>query len=93
MLYEVITYAGGFSATYGDRLSSVMDIALREGNRDEVDLQLDMNLAGVGAIADGPFADGKGSWLFAARKSLIEILFGITGEQGNVPAYDDFQGT
>ena len=33
--------AGGSSATYGDRLSSVMDIRFRDGNRSEFDGQLD----------------------------------------------------
>jgi len=45
--------AGGFPVEYGDRLSSVMDITFREGNREEIDVQLDANIAGFGFVAEG----------------------------------------
>ena len=64
-----------------------MDISIREGNRAEFDVQADMNFAGAGGIAEGPLPGDKGSWLFAARKSFIEVLFKIMGEDGNIPAY------
>jgi hypothetical protein len=92
LVRDVNFYSGGYSSMYGGRLSSIMDISLREGNRDEFDMQLDMNFAGVGGIVEGPLPGGKGSWLFAARESFIELLFAILGEDGNVPAYTDWQG-
>ncbi len=91
LVKEVNFYSGGFSTRYGDKLSAVMDISFRDGNRDEVDLQLDLNLSGVSGIAEGPFAKGRGAWLFSARKSFLEILFKIVEEDSNVPAYTDFQ--
>jgi outer membrane receptor for ferrienterochelin and colicin len=92
LVSDINFFSGGFSAIYGDKLSSVMDISFREGNRSEIDMQLDMNFAGVGSIAEGPLSGGRGSWLFAARKSFVEMLFKIMGLEGNVPAYTDLQG-
>lgn len=58
-IQEVDFSAGGFSAAYGDRLSSVMELRFREGNRQEFDGQIDMNLAGVGLTGEGPLAGEK----------------------------------
>jgi hypothetical protein len=85
--------AGGFSAAYGDRLSSVMDITYREGNRDALDGQLDFNLAGLGLMGEGGFAGGKGSWLASARRSYLDLLVNtfFEDEADAVPTYSDYQ--
>jgi hypothetical protein len=94
LINNVDFYAGGFSAKYGNRLSSFTDLTLREGNRDELDFQLDLSLAGVGATAEGSLGGGKGSWLFSARRSFFSFLVDVTGlgdEDDTYPEYDDFQ--
>ena len=65
--------SGGFNAQYGDRLSSVLDISLREGSRQNHAFDLEMGLAGFGAMAEGPLA-GKGSYIFSLRRSYLELL-------------------
>jgi len=94
LINNVDFYAGGFSAKYGNKLSSVTDLTLREGNRHELDFQLDLSLAGVGATVEGSLGDGKGSWLFSARRSFFSFLVDVTGlddEDETYPEYDDFQ--
>jgi len=95
LINNVDFYAGGFSAKYGNRLSSVTDLTLREGNRHELDFQLDLSLAGVGATAEGSLGGEKGSWLFSARRSFFSFLVDVTGldDEGDetYPEYDDFQ--
>ncbi len=83
--------SGGFSSAYGDRLSSVMNLTFREGNRDELDGQLDMAFAGVGIAAEGPVAAGRGSWLLSVRKSYLDLLVDAIGT-GVAPKYSDYQG-
>ncbi|MGE5500050.1 MAG: carboxypeptidase-like regulatory domain-containing protein, partial [Syntrophothermus sp.] len=46
-------HTSGFPSEYGDRLSSIIDIRFREGNREKVDVQADLNWAGFGAGAEG----------------------------------------
>lgn len=89
---DVDFYTGGFSSSYGDKLSSVMELSFREGNRDEFDSQLDLNFAGFGIAAEGPVNNGKGSWLFSARRSFLDLLVDAIGEVGAVPKYSDYQG-
>lgn len=88
---DVSFYSGGFSAAYGNRLSSIMDISFREGNRDETDLQFDLSMMGIGMVAEGPLGRDKGSWMFSARRSYIDLLIKLMG-QGVPVSYSDFQG-
>ena len=61
-------YSGGFSASYGDRLSSISMIRYREGNANRVTGELGLNFAGGTAIVEGPWAGGKGTFLCRAAE-------------------------
>jgi outer membrane receptor protein involved in Fe transport len=89
MIDNVDFYAGAFSAKYGDKASSVMNIALREGSREAFHLSLDMGMGGAGLLAEGPI--GAGSYLFSARKSFLDLIIKKTGLTA-VPQYYNFQG-
>lgn len=66
--------AGAFPAKYYDKASSVMDIRLKEGNRNFHSLDLDMSMAGFGFFAEGPVAGGKGSYVASYRKSYLDLI-------------------
>jgi len=87
---DLDVYTGGFSARYGDVLSSVMDIRYREGNREEMDLQADLNFTGVSMGLEGPL--GNGSYLFSAKHSFTDILFKIIDVDQEPVIYDELQG-
>ncbi|MCP4581679.1 MAG: TonB-dependent receptor [candidate division Zixibacteria bacterium] len=83
--------SGGFSAAHGDKLSSIMDLTFREGNREENDYQLEMNFAGFGALGEGPLFNKKGSWMLSVRRSFLDLLVDAIGT-GVAPKYSDYQG-
>jgi hypothetical protein len=84
-------YAGGFNSLYGDKLSSVMELGFREGNKKEFDGQLDFNLAGIGGVAEGPLG-AKGSWLASVRKGYLDLLVKTIDVGSTVaPNYGDYQ--
>ncbi len=83
--------AGGFPALYGDRLSSVMDVSFREGDREALDLQFELSMMGAGIVAEGPIVRDKGSWMLSARRSYIDLLIGLLG-QGVPVHWSDYQG-
>ena len=89
VLSDVRFSAGGFSAAYGDRLSSVMELKLRGGNRQEFDGQLDFGMAGAGTVLEGPLAGGDGAWLVTARHSWVDLLTSIADIDA-VPTYSDY---
>lgn len=82
--------AGGFSSMYGDKLSSVMNIELRNGNKEEFDAQIDLNVIGFGGLIEGPFASGKGTYIVAARRSYLDLIAGATGVN-LLPSFGDAQ--
>ncbi|NOZ62575.1 MAG: TonB-dependent receptor, partial [Calditrichaeota bacterium] len=90
---DVTFLTGGFNATFGDKLSSIMDIKFREGNRNEFDGQLDLNWAGFGGVAEGPLFSEKGSWLFSARRSYLDYVINWFDVGSSIaPIYGDLQG-
>ena len=72
-------FAGGFSARYGDKQSSVMNIHLRDGSYDQYELDLEMSMAGLGFLMEGPWFNGKGSYISSYRKSFLKYIIKSTG--------------
>jgi hypothetical protein len=83
--------AGGFSSRYGDRLSSVMNISLREGGREAVDFKAELDFMGAGVRAEGPLPGHSGSWLLSARRSWLDFLLQSFSSESHSssPTYSD----
>ena len=79
--------AGGFGARYGDRVSSVTTIALREGNRERRATTLNLSATGFGAILEGPLPN-DGSLLVSVRRSYLDFVFNAAGFPF-IPSYTD----
>jgi len=65
---------GGMPAQYGGRLSSVLDVAMKEGNMKKFEVE-----GGIGAIASrisvqGPIKKDKASFIVSARRTYIDVL-------------------
>ncbi|MBX7045550.1 MAG: TonB-dependent receptor [Ignavibacteria bacterium] len=88
---EVNFLTGGFSPKYGDKLSSVLDIKLREGSREKFFGDINLSATGFAAVFESPFANKKGSWLFSANRSYLDLIFTAAGF-GFIPEYSTVQG-
>ncbi|WP_046244684.1 TonB-dependent receptor [Hymenobacter terrenus] len=71
---SVDLYKSGFPAQFGGRLSSVVDVKLREGNR-----QRNVATGGIGLISsrftyEGPINKGKGSFIVSGRRTYFDIF-------------------
>lgn len=65
---------GGFPARYGGRLSSVIDINMKEGDKNQIHGE-----GGIGIIAsrltlEGPITKGKSSFMVSGRRTYIDAL-------------------
>ncbi len=91
-LIEDVTFlTGGYPAPYTNRLSSVMQVAQREGSRERFRARATLAYAGAGAVLEGPWASGKGSWVVSARRSFLDFFTEDLGT-GGVPVYYSFTG-
>jgi hypothetical protein len=65
---------GGFPARYGGRLSSVVDISMKDGNRKTFETDGTLGLIFSSLTAQGPIAKDKASFIVSARRTYIDVL-------------------
>jgi len=65
---------GGFPARYGGRLSSVIDLRMKEGNSKEIEGEGGIGLISSRFTINGPIIKDKTSFLISARRTYIDIL-------------------
>lgn len=65
---------GGFPARYGGRLSSIVDIQMKEGNLHEVEGEGAIGLVASRVTVNGPINKGKTSFMLSARRTYIDAL-------------------
>ena len=71
-------YTGGFGAEYGGRISSVMDITTRDGNRQRFSGKVSASTIGANLLLEGPFkrpkegSMGSAGFILSAKGSYLE---------------------
>ena len=66
-------YTGGFSAEYGGRVSSIMDIKIKDGNKKRLQGKLSSNTFGSKLLMEGPLKKGGGTtFLFSGKTSYLD---------------------
>ena len=65
---------GGFPARYGGRLSSVVDISLKEGNMQEFHGEGAVGLVASKLTLEGPLIKDKASFMISGRRTYIDLL-------------------
>lgn len=78
---------GGFSVKYGDKLSSVLGIDLREGRKDRIGGKALISATQFGLNLEGPITDND-DFIFSIRRSYLDFLFNAFGFSF-VPQYYD----
>jgi len=71
---QVGIYKGGFPARYGGRLSSVIDIRMKEGNTQKKETKFDIGLLSTKICTEGPIKK-KASYIISARLAPVSYLF------------------
>jgi hypothetical protein len=79
-----------FAAEYGNAVGGVFDLGFRNGNTDDYEYTLQAGIfTGLEAMAEGPMGKNKGSFLVAARYSLIGLVGAGAGGTSATPNYSD----
>jgi hypothetical protein len=71
LVSSVDFYPGGFGARYAGRISSVLDVRLRDGTAAGNPLSASLSPFLAEAMAEGSAGTGS-TWIIAARRSLVE---------------------
>jgi TonB dependent receptor-like, beta-barrel/TonB-dependent Receptor Plug Domain len=87
-------YAGAFSAKYGDRLSSLLQIDTRDGRSDKaIRGSANVSLTDMNVVFEGRLPGGhRGSWLVTTRRTYYDLLIGrVSSEIRRFPMFADGQ--
>ncbi len=83
---------GAFSGEYGNAISGVFDMRMRNGNNMKRETALQLGVLGTDISMEGPFRKGYGgSYLFNYRYSTLSIMesLGLIPDAGGIPKYQD----
>jgi hypothetical protein len=87
---ETAFSTGGFSAKYGDKLSSTLSIDLREGRQDRIGGKATISATQFAFNLEGP-ATSKSTFIVSVRRSYLDFIFDAAGFNF-VPEYWDAMG-
>lgn len=67
-------FKGYIPAEYGGRLSGVVSMQMRDGNRNEHRKAITIGTISCGLTLEGPISKGRSSYLFSARKFMPDLF-------------------
>ena len=71
---DVKLIKGGIPAQYGGRLSSILDVRMKDGNNKKFTVNGGLGVIFSRLSIEGPIDKGKGSFIVAGRRSYIDVL-------------------
>lgn len=102
ILKNIDMFTGGFNAQYGGRVSSIMDITTRDGNKKRYGGKIDINTFGSKLIFEGPIAKpdkdevSSVSFLLSGKTSYLDrsapIFYSYIDSNNLDFTYNDFYG-
>ncbi len=85
---DVKLIKGGFPAEYGGRLSAVLDLTQKDGNRKKIEGVASLGVLSSRLSLEGPL--GKGSWFIGGRRTYFELIKALlpTESQSSIPDFN-----
>lgn len=74
-------YKGGIPPIYGGRLSSVLDISMKEGNMDELEVNGGIGLISSRVSLEGPVQQGRSSFLVSGRRTYADMFLKLSSDE------------
>ncbi|MFC2133126.1 carboxypeptidase regulatory-like domain-containing protein [Bacteroidota bacterium] len=86
-LQDIKLIKGGFPAEYGGRLSSVLDIKLRNGTKDKEKGNIGIGMINSNFTLEGPLF-GNATYMISGRGMYYDIIQKTINKEGQVPRYN-----
>ncbi|CAM3314064.1 TonB-dependent receptor [Zobellia roscoffensis] len=86
---SVEAFKGGFPARFGGRLSSVIKLDMKDGNKEKLSGKVNIGLISSSALLEGPINKGKTSFIASGRRTYADIMARpfIESKKGNRTGY------
>ncbi len=86
-LKDLKIYKGAFPASYGGRLSSVMDVRMKEGNNQSFGGSGGIGLISSRLTLEGPLKKDKGSFMLSGRRTYADVFLKLDPNDGGNDVY------
>jgi outer membrane receptor for ferrienterochelin and colicin len=73
-IQSVTMMKGGFPASYGGRLSGILDVRMKEGNKYETHVEAGIGLITSKLTVEGPLKKGISSYMISGRRTYLDIV-------------------
>lgn len=73
-IQNVTLIKGGMPAQYGGRLSSVLDVSMKEGNNQKMEVDGGLGLIASRLSIQGPIKKNKSSFIISGRRTYVDAL-------------------
>ena len=78
---KVTIYKGDIPVKYGNRLSSILDIELKDGNMTDISVNGGIGVLSTRISVDGPIVDNKLSFLVSGRRSYFDLFLPLAPDE------------
>jgi hypothetical protein len=75
-LRNITLIKGAFPAEYGGRLSSVLDMSMKEGTKEDISGTAALSLISAKATLEGPITENS-TFMVSARRMYLDVLIGL----------------
>lgn len=80
---DITLIKGGFPARYGGRLSSIIDITMKEGNNLKRHGEATLGIINAGLMLEGPIHKERSAYMLSARTAYPGLFLLAAGRNGN----------
>ncbi len=83
-------YTGAYPARFGDRMSGVINMSLREPKK-AIETELSLSFFNASVLSLGTLGGrGQGDWLIAARRGNLDLIADVVNPDIGSPDYNDY---
>ena len=88
MLKNATLIKGGFPAQYGGRLSSILDLTMKEGNNQDFHVEGGIGLVSANLTFEGPIKKDVASFIVSGRRTYLDAIITPFLPKGNESRYN-----
>ena len=89
-LKKITLYKSDFPARFGGRLSSIVDITTKDGNKERLSGSVSVGLPAVKFNLEGPIIKDRTSFTFSVRRTYLDLLMNAINKIGNSESTANF---
>lgn len=73
-IHDMELYKGGYPARFGGRLSSILDVKMKEGNYKRYEVSGGLGLISSRLTVEGPIVKNKASFILSGRRTYVDLF-------------------